>query len=997
MTDVLASLVGERFRAVPAKCELRDLEIRTLCGVPHCGSAVESEYLPPGSVVCVNADAVLCEENSIICGAAKPPQVTAVFKMLGLSRELSQRTDLEMDVETKVEIHGRLLLEASKYCSLSPNDKQTLQCSPDFLSSINKHPWLDDDELLKVLKANLGLAQEAGPHSGIYQYAPRNNLRLNKGEETWPCVVIPGACSTVLQKDELSGCEVDKMKDFPGSSYSGGNARKEQHEHINRHNSLALESESYSKGGTMLFQSELGGDGCVGLYLKKIPSSKRLSFLQKYSKSEICGTQKVTRKTTCQYAFSTMKYKYYIIVRCAAGQTACDFYERMVRGVSFAELTSLDLSAPTTIGDFACSSYYRLYVKQCAENARRIAFKFAKCLQISVPLFNRNTIPTVARLKVCQEEYENPEVHWGLVGPDVRLHKVHKLATKKCNSKLNQIVDWILEKSDVPCQDGCQVLQNENDNSLVGCATCGGQKNRNGKKSPEKAYWKKHILALDASAGVPPMGKEKYLQYDNALRLVVSPSLQPKGDNQGLVGARHGSNDDDGGGGDGGKHQSQTYVQIHNNTLSLDIGGNSATTKHGKTLPNAASNQSAIMVRLPPLQGYSVMKLREPLLSEIRKLDCNRKVIGTSAMFTPESSFLPSLSASGDLIIPGCTPASNLARTNPIHCHALPTPAETMCKLSVFPVSFGQSRVCNDNDDVWGPEDEGQALSWHCHHSTEDLVHEHCFVKAHVAKGTIKRKQEWPGIHLTEKHAKLFNLKLQDEDCQSESSDCEDTDEDDYDESSSSSLYCKGPHRKTKAFETELLYDSNKNKMYISPLGNPRIEAVPHAKRCERQPIFSLVGHDFKHGLFFANAIRSVFTFPSDMRNDSMLMDLNGNALHHGVNPKHLSEPSRHHVLLEETLTEMVQRCMGAQGCISLTKRERNRLGEKIPSISLKYTAPDDHDDVDVADIKTYNPKVNLGFTFAQYRPVCCVESLPLPHYHVLQRNVVMARNVESK
>ena len=153
MTDILANLIGEKFRNVPKKCDLRVLEIRTLSGVPHCGSPIESDYLPPSAVVCVNSDSVLCEENTIICGAVKPPCVTAIFKMTGISACISKNTNLEIDVESK-----RTIFNCVNALVQSPKPEHAT-CSPEFFESINKHPWIDDDELIKTLKANLSVAQ----------------------------------------------------------------------------------------------------------------------------------------------------------------------------------------------------------------------------------------------------------------------------------------------------------------------------------------------------------------------------------------------------------------------------------------------------------------------------------------------------------------------------------------------------------------------------------------------------------------------------------------------------------------------------------------------------------------------------------------------------------------------------------------------------------------------------------------------------------------------
>ena len=226
-------------------------------------------------------------------------------------------------------------------------------------------------------------------------------------------------------------------------------------------------------------------------------------------------------------------------------------------------------------------------------------------------------------------------------------------------------------------------------------------------------------------------------------------------------------------------------------------------------------------------------------------------------------------------------------------------------------------------------------------------------------------------------------------------------------------VHCKHPHRKLKAFQTELLFDSKKNKIYVNPYQD---RSVNRQYTCENQPIYSIVAHNTLHGYAYAMAAQNIYYSPSDFRNESMLVDLNGNPLKHELNPRHLDEAHRHHVLLKETLTEMVNRCFYNNCQISLKRRERNALGEKIPTIHIKYVNQNfdpkkhltsgsvRHFSLSTTTISpTNNSKnptrendlmdVDGDFTFDQFRPLCCVESYPLPHHHKVQRDVLMLYN----
>ena len=92
---ILTKLVQEVVSNTPLECNLKSLQVTLLHGIPHCGSAIESNFLPPGSVTLVNADTVLCKENRVVNGTVRAPTITAIFKIGNLLCTNSPTNDIE--------------------------------------------------------------------------------------------------------------------------------------------------------------------------------------------------------------------------------------------------------------------------------------------------------------------------------------------------------------------------------------------------------------------------------------------------------------------------------------------------------------------------------------------------------------------------------------------------------------------------------------------------------------------------------------------------------------------------------------------------------------------------------------------------------------------------------------------------------------------------------------------------------------------------------------
>jgi hypothetical protein len=880
-------------------------------------------------------------------------------------------------------------------------EEEDASCSPEFLACINKHLWVDDAKLVKRLKINLGLAQSSGGRSGIFQHADHPSLAPIV-EERWPSVMIPGACSGVLKKDPATGCDVAKRDDFPPATYPFG-TRGGPHRHVGEANPLVLESERYPEGGSAFFDSELGSGGCVGLYVRKIEKSKRFDFLKNHGLPEeavFCrDSEKLLRMVVKRKGspavvgrvrtFSTFRYKYYLIVRCTAGRRACEVYESLVRGIGVEKLRS-DPSfvddrfggeggggggggarrwpRPVTIGDLACSTYYSLYVKQCAENARRLAFRYAKCLQISVPLCRRGTrLPPGARLRTCEGAYECPELVWGSAREtDVALHRVEKTVREEKVGLMTRFAKWfsiggsnryeptpgassststVAVAEDVDDFSSFTFSSTSSSSSAGSSATSRSQEEGEdaaatlatmpGSSFPPNAAtlrWKKKTMKLDPSVGVPPVCQEKRMQFDGCLKLIVS----------------HASSE-------------FLYVQVHGETASIDV---------GEAIPNAiprdASAWPDVLVRLPPLQGYASVKLKRAALDVLKDADHSARVISTAAVYHRESSLtarplpcslplLPSRTEGsfpeGDYFEPRVSPEA--------FCGVAPVSFESHgCGCNVFPGAESETVALNKKHGSlfrFG-EDGPSSSSSDCEREERAATLGENRSRSLAISCSGDSDEEYDGNPYASDRCSSCSEEEAESRCPV-----------------SRELELKKLHGKTKNFQTELLYDVSKNQMIACPTVAVSFEGG-RTCRLDRQPVMAWLAHDEVHRRHYDRALESAYYLPSDVPH------FRSSAAAAMVNPAHHHHHRGSHVFpcyvkLEDTLRELVYRCMGGQAQVRVSCRDPGPIGEYDGLVSVSYR----NEDVPAMEGGGMASEVVTGvhFTYKNYKPLLCVESLP--------------------
>jgi hypothetical protein len=924
MTEVLANVMTQRFANLPAECSVREMDIRLLSGVPHCGSpSSEQGCLPPCSVVSVNADTVLCEENSILRGCVKPPVATAIFKvgMEGIIRET--KTELEVCLEAKEERHATI----SEY--LERHHPSAKRCSEAFLRRINKNVWIDDAKLMKHLKSNLSRAQSSGSSSGIFQYAENFNGESKEVVERgasgcWPAVVMPGGCqSTGFRKDDVSRCEAFKTDHFPVPVYARSSEGNETalHHNVGKMDSLYLESKDVDSvgGGHVFFHSELDLGGCVGLYVQKIEREKRFEFLSttKYKREDIEGETTVGIDVRYEAkTFSTLKYKYYLIVRCTAGRRACNIYEAMVKGIPLADIPALKLSRPNTLQDFACSSFYGFYMQQCAENARRLAFKFSKCLHVSVPLREVAGPCAAERLRVPSgHRYDSSEIHWRMArNTDFGLRKVQKMEDRKKREELFERVDWTQRAKATRSANGSlegyhsDYSSSESFGSMSSSddpfsdseeAEEGTETEAEFKKAPEweRKFWKKRVTEMDPSVGIPPMGREKRMQYENTLKIVTFP---------------HGG----------------SRIQIHAETVNVVLKGEPVPA----AVPRDGTCCSKVAVRLPPLQGYVYVNLKEETLRHLSGFDCSGRLASASALHVSESSLRSASSFEADVARVG--EKQELGESNPFDfvggCGCNDGCVDSSVSLGMgdyFEPREGPVTCSSEIRKVgWGTDCHSNSC---CHHCAEGVL---------VDSGNEDRA------------CPLLNRSKF---------------EGEYDH----------PFGEIKDFETELLYDSQKRIKVISP-NDSFSEGEVRRRRSDRQaPVFH-VAHTPVHLEHYENALRSTYHLPSDCRSHLERDVKRGRLSNVSVNPHHASRSSFGYVQVEETVAEMVRRSMGARSRIVISNRDPGPVGEYEGVISVGCS----NEDYASSSSEELANRIqrNVHYSYKQYRPACCVESFPM-------------------
>ena len=139
--------------------------------------------------------------------------------------------------------------------------------------------------------------------------------------------------------------------------------------------------------------------------------------------------------------FSTFKYKYYIVVKCSAGHGAVKQFKQFFSEKKNIFSTTLVNDKCPSLLDFSKSSYYRYYMKQCEENAKRLAFKFSKGLGCSLQL--EKTRAQLNKSHVAQDGYVKPHIGRVKYNHDKRLESF--LKESKYNASKNVVYSKPIE------------------------------------------------------------------------------------------------------------------------------------------------------------------------------------------------------------------------------------------------------------------------------------------------------------------------------------------------------------------------------------------------------------------------------------------------------------------------------------------------------------------------------------------------------------------------
>ncbi len=325
--DLLGEHLSCRLGTIPSNCNVRRAVLRPTTGLEGWNppTTAESWSLPSGCSLQINSDSVLDPSNELLVGSVRPPKVTALFKVSAIRKCEAFR------------------LEESRFLPIDEAIRKNFPTvNQSHLSRINKHVWIDDEALSIALRERARTAQFSGPDSGVVQYAGRGGSFEGPEKAAWPVVVFRGGSDSELG--------------------FGDETR-----------------------GSSLFVSELGADGRVGVYRRKIPKERRLTGIRKWVETFVLPDGTVNRRAHCKkaaagrtYCFSTWKYKYYLVVECRADVKSTSLFLEKIRGFS-------SQGGPfSTVGEFACSRFYASYLTRCHENACRLAFRFSKCVEAGI-------------------------------------------------------------------------------------------------------------------------------------------------------------------------------------------------------------------------------------------------------------------------------------------------------------------------------------------------------------------------------------------------------------------------------------------------------------------------------------------------------------------------------------------------------------------------------------------------------------------------------------
>jgi len=1022
MTESLSKVLGWEFRNTPAECDLTDFNVWLTSGIPHCGSMLGDSRYPPGAVVSVNSNSKLCQENTLLHGAMRPPSITALFKIEKFW-DLMKPDFVEScqhDIAHKTMIHGLLEYKVHNthcQCDRLPHQcaaesartcDNLRACTPEFLANINKHLFIDDSKLTQCLKSRLENTQKLGCDAGISQYATHQTPVT-----AWPSMVVPGGCASISQDPTECG----------------------------------FDNPNLINAGNMLFSTQLGRNGSVGLYVKKIPKVNRLRFIERYQKEVLFSSadglnaQVQSNQFKCSTfeanqfkcsTFSTFKYKYYIIVSCQASESACEFYESVSRGLSQEEHGCTAGIPPVTIGEFACSNYYQFYLKECKENARRLALKFANQMSAAVPLYQNVNCNTYRRLKVPYSTYNEATVHTGYTENDSNIYhmKTH-LLKHPANAKSCLTWDWLFAKA-------CSSSSSSSSSSCSGqeeqmcCAQETTAMNMSCNAAPfpqctdnqpfarQSSCWEKTVMKVDTAIGVPPMAQEFFCQLEGGLLPFY-------------ITDRSGT-------------QRLHSVQIHTNTVYIgpdNIGDQMNITEtsplYGQPKLQLKSpcvlrtglTEGAAIIRLPPLQGYAVVKTTDLGKQRLCNVPCEQRFVSTLAMHSAESSLVQEPNAL-------CGPLGN--------CFQPVTDPRHLCKVSLGPshiadhcpetilsalydVGKGTPQQTSDvKHTLWGyipratykptktvlcdqlgvsrsslgpandiappPKDTNYFPdNFHCLDSQSPSLKYHCKPPAIPYQPTDgflddASMNKWLDISLINTLPKTEKLMYK--------------------------------HKKMMA---GLFYSQHSDDSISDPVqrhccdnstasSNAAIQGdqcaslstTPRTHLLEYQPIYSCRYYNDRHINNYMKALYDTNLFPADIYDKlPVLTDLTGNPLADGINPEYLAQHHLHHVFVKPTLDEMFRRCIDTPCLhIGFARKPKDIFGNTVPTVYGSYTPQLQNGDAsnacgDNVRLTSRPPRpqsLNHNYqnghlvsastdtsqltTHKQFQPICCINAIPL-------------------
>lgn len=354
----------------------------------------ETVYVPDCSALIVGADSELSENNPLLVAALKAPTVTALFNIRGFGShsadEKKRKSAMTKKHTTKIyKKMKRALFQNGLGASLQMEGEEILdRYLVEKARAANKNPMLDDDKFQNALRKSLNRASR---HGGVVQRSDGN------AGGSFPSLFKPGrGADTFPPVDPVSGYDEETESKFAAAKSAAQNGYGGGDIHHMSEDALAFAGESET---LMQFTSELGRNGSVGIYIKKIPKSKRYSFLLSPTSSDPNATTTNGEKINVippKKTISSLKFKYYLICTCDAGYEASGAYEALIRA---------KYEQKTTLEQFVNSQHYRLYLKQCYENAKRLTHKFASMLELSVYI---ETNPN--HRGVPQGRYVNPSL-----------------------------------------------------------------------------------------------------------------------------------------------------------------------------------------------------------------------------------------------------------------------------------------------------------------------------------------------------------------------------------------------------------------------------------------------------------------------------------------------------------------------------------------------------------------------------------------------------------